>query len=96
MIQAGNWNEAPPEWGAAQLIAKENATSKQYVRHHAHHNYPGGTIEKLQTHPQTASNSHSMFDADVAAVKRQTGKEYVLGETNSGSLPTPLSLSVFS
>ncbi|KAG7293931.1 hypothetical protein NEMBOFW57_003992 [Staphylotrichum longicolle] len=85
IIQAGNWNQPPPEWGAAQLIAKENATSKQYVRHYAHHNYPGGSIEKLQTHSQTASNVRSMFEADVAAVKRQTGKEYVLGETNSVS-----------
>ncbi|KAG7284887.1 hypothetical protein NEMBOFW57_009502 [Staphylotrichum longicolle] len=85
IIQAGNWNQPPPEWGAAQLIAKENATSKQYVRHYAHHNYPGGSIEKLQTHSQTAGNVRSMFEADVAAVKRQTGKEYVLGETNSVS-----------
>lgn len=85
IIQAGNWNQAPPEWGAAQLIAKENATAKQYVRHYAHHNYPGGSIQKLQTHSQTASNIRQ-FDADVAAVKRE-GKEYVLGETNSGSCP---------
>ena len=92
IIQAGNWNQAPPEWGAAQLIAKENATSKQYVRHYAHHNYPGGTIQKLQTHSQTASNVRTLFEADVAAVKRQTGKEYVLGETNSGKHP-PLKVS---
>ncbi|KAH6623425.1 glycoside hydrolase family 79 protein [Chaetomium tenue] len=85
IIQAGNWNQAPPQWGAAQLIAKENATSKQYVRHYAHHNYPGGDIQKLQSHSQTASNVRSMFAADVAAVKQQTGKEYVLGETNSVS-----------
>ncbi|KAL2133819.1 hypothetical protein VTI74DRAFT_1625 [Chaetomium olivicolor] len=84
IIQAGNWNQPPPEWGAAQLIAQENATAKQYVRHYAHHNYPGGTVQKLQTHSQTASNIRSMFDADVAAVKRE-GKEYVLGETNSVS-----------
>ncbi|KAK3896868.1 glycoside hydrolase [Staphylotrichum tortipilum] len=85
IIQTGNWNQAPPEWGAAQFIAKENTTSKQYVRHYAHHNYPGGTIQKLQTHSQTASNVRNLFEADVAAVKRQTGKEYVLGETNSVS-----------
>ncbi|KAK3292830.1 glycoside hydrolase family 79 protein [Chaetomium fimeti] len=85
IIQAGNWNQAPPEWGAAQLIARENATSKPYVRHYAHHNYPGGDVQKLQTHSQTASNVRSMFAADVAAVKQQTGKEYILGETNSVS-----------
>ncbi|KAK4154252.1 glycoside hydrolase [Chaetomidium leptoderma] len=85
IIQAGNWNQAPPQWGAAQLMAKENATSRQYVRHYAHHNYPGGSIQKLQTHSETASNIRSLFDADVAAVKQQTGKEYVLGETNSVS-----------
>jgi hypothetical protein len=84
IIQAGNWNQPPPEWGAAQLIAKENTTSRQYVRHYAHHNYPGGSVQKLQNHSQTVSNIHSMFDADVAAVT-QSGKEYVLGETNSVS-----------
>lgn len=62
------------------------------MRHYAHHNYPGGSIEKLQTHSQTANNIRSMFDADVAAVKRQTGKEYVLGETNSGSCPPYVTL----
>ncbi|KAL2194997.1 glycoside hydrolase family 79 protein [Corynascus similis CBS 632.67] len=85
IIQAGNWNQPPPEWGAAQLIAKETAESRQYVRHYAHHNYPGGDVQKLQTHSQTASNVRSMFAADVAAVKQQTGKEYILGETNSVS-----------
>ncbi|KAL2186393.1 glycoside hydrolase family 79 protein [Thermothelomyces heterothallicus CBS 203.75] len=85
IIQAGNWNEPPPEWGAAQLIARENATASQYIRHYAHHNYPGGDVQKLQSHSQTSSNVRSMFAADVAAVKQQTGKEYVLGETNSVS-----------
>lgn len=99
IIQAGNWLQSPPQWGAAQLIARETAAAKQYIRHYAHHNYPGGSIQKLQTHSQTASNVRSMFNADVAAVKRQTGKEYVLGETNSGrrlsSLPShPLFLEI--
>ncbi|AEO59838.1 glycoside hydrolase family 79 protein [Thermothelomyces thermophilus ATCC 42464] len=85
IIQAGNWNQPPPEWGAAQLIASENATASQYIRHYAHHNYPGGDVQKLQSHSQTSSNVRSMFAADVAAVKQQTGKEYVLGETNSVS-----------
>jgi hypothetical protein len=58
------------------------------VRHYAHHNYPGGTVQKLQSHAQIASNIHTMFDADVAAA-RAVGKEYVLGETNSGE-PAPL------
>lgn len=84
IIQAGNWNQPPSEWGAAHLIARENQEAKQYIRHYSHHNYPGGDIQKLQSHSQTASNIR-MFDADVAAVLR-TGKEYVLGETNSGKL----------
>ncbi|SPQ24598.1 e9018af3-8033-4cad-b5e0-85f443488414 [Thermothielavioides terrestris] len=84
IIQAGNWNDAPPKWGAAELIAQENATAEQYVRHYAHHNYPGGTVQKLQSHAQIASNIHTLFDADVAAA-RAVGKEYVLGETNSVS-----------
>ncbi|KAK0625524.1 hypothetical protein B0T17DRAFT_508503 [Bombardia bombarda] len=84
IIQAGNWNSAAPTWGAAQLIATENSTVKQYVRHYAHHNYPGGTIQSLMTHSTTASNVRTNFNADVAAVLK-TGKEYVLGETNSVS-----------
>ncbi|KAK3385390.1 hypothetical protein B0H63DRAFT_182187 [Podospora didyma] len=83
IIQAGNWNQAPPQWGAAQLMAAENATVKQYVRHYAHHNYPGGDVKKLMTHPTTVK-SIQVFDADVAAVRR-AGKEYVFGETNSVS-----------
>ncbi|KAK3689891.1 hypothetical protein B0T22DRAFT_374914 [Podospora appendiculata] len=83
LIQAGNWNAAPPEWGAAKLIAAENATVRQYVRHYAHHNYPGGTIQSLMSHATTAKNIH-VFDADVKAALR-AGKQYVLGETNSVS-----------
>lgn len=82
VIQAGNWNDAPPKWGAAQLIATENATVKQYVRHYAHHNYPGGSIQSLMTHSTISKNLHT-FDADVAAA-RGVGKDYVFGETNSG------------
>ena len=86
IIQAGNWLQPPPEWGAAQLIARSNTTARQYVRHYAHHNYPGGSIQQLQTHSRTAGNIRSMFAADIAAVKAQdNGKEYVLGETNSVS-----------
>ncbi|KAK3313124.1 hypothetical protein B0H66DRAFT_569615 [Apodospora peruviana] len=85
IIQAGNWNDAAPKWGAAQLIASGNGTAREYVRHYAHHNYPGGTIQSLMTHPTTVKNVRNQFEADVAAVKAQTGKEYVLGETNSVS-----------
>lgn len=49
---------------------------------YAHHNYPGGTLESLMTHSNIVSNV-AVFDADVAAATG-TGKEYVLGETNSG------------
>lgn len=87
IIQAGNWNQPPPEWGAAQLIDRETPEASQYIRHYAHHNYPGGDVQKLQSHSQTSSNVRSMFAADVAAVKERTGKEYVLGETNSGNIP---------
>ncbi|KAK3490050.1 hypothetical protein B0T13DRAFT_514543 [Neurospora crassa] len=83
IIQAGNWNEAPPKWGAAQLIATENATVESYVRHYAHHNYPGGSIQSLMSHSAIAKNIHT-FDTDIAAA-RAIGKQYVFGETNSVS-----------
>lgn len=84
IIQAGNSNAAPPTWGAAELIATENATAKSYVRDYAHHNYPGGTVESLMSHSNIASNV-ATFDADISAAVG-TGKDYVLGETNSGIL----------
>ncbi|KAF4633644.1 hypothetical protein G7Y89_g4471 [Cudoniella acicularis] len=83
IIQAGNSNSAPPTWGAAELIATENATSQSYVHDYAHHNYPGGTVISLMTHSSTVSNV-AQFEADIAAAVG-TGKEYVLGETNSVS-----------
>ncbi|PSS15258.1 glycoside hydrolase family 79 protein [Amorphotheca resinae ATCC 22711] len=83
IIQAGNSNAAPPTWGAAELIATENATAKSYVRDYAHHNYPGGTVESLMSHSNIASNV-ATFDADISAAVG-TGKDYVLGETNSVS-----------
>jgi len=82
IIQAGNSNDSPPKWGAAELIATQNATVKQYVHDYAHHNYPGGSITSLMSHRGIASNLH-VFDADVAAALKE-GKQYVLGETNSG------------
>ncbi|KAK3951086.1 hypothetical protein QBC32DRAFT_371423 [Pseudoneurospora amorphoporcata] len=83
IIQAGNWNDAPPKWGASQLIATENATVKPYVRHYARHNYPGGTIQSLMTHSTISNNIHT-FDTDIVAAQA-IGKEYVFGETNSVS-----------
>lgn len=85
IIQAGNSNSLPPTWGAAELIATENATVKQYVKTYAHHNYPGGTVTSLMSHSNIASNLHQ-FDADIAAALGQ-GKPYIFGETNSGERP---------
>ncbi|KAI1499740.1 glycoside hydrolase family 79 protein [Biscogniauxia marginata] len=83
IIQAGNSNDAPPTWGAEELIATENDTVKQYVKTYAHHNYPGGSISSLMSHSGISSNLH-VFDADVAAALGE-GKPYVFGETNSVS-----------
>ncbi|KAK9426086.1 hypothetical protein SUNI508_12630 [Seiridium unicorne] len=83
IIQAGNSNDAPPTWGAAELIATENSTVQQYVKTYAHHNYPGGTVTSLMSHADIATNLH-VFDADVTAALGQ-GKPYVFGETNSVS-----------
>ncbi|KAI1377033.1 glycoside hydrolase family 79 protein [Hypoxylon crocopeplum] len=83
IIQAGNSNDSPPQWGAAELIATENSTVKQYVKTYAHHNYPGGTVTSLMSHRGISSNLH-VFDADVAAALKE-GKPYVFGETNSVS-----------
>ncbi|KAI1438297.1 hypothetical protein GGR50DRAFT_691467 [Xylaria sp. CBS 124048] len=83
IIQAGNSNNAPPQWGAAELISTENATVKQYIHDYAHHNYPGGTVASLMSHSDISSNLH-VFDSDIAAALK-VGKEYVFGETNSVS-----------
>ncbi|KAI8626336.1 glycoside hydrolase family 79 protein [Xylariaceae sp. FL1651] len=83
IIQAGNSNDSPPKWGAAELIATQNATVKQYVHDYAHHNYPGGTVTSLMSHKGIVSNLH-VFDADVTAALKE-GKQYVFGETNSVS-----------
>ncbi|KAH9904087.1 glycoside hydrolase family 79 protein [Xylariomycetidae sp. FL2044] len=83
VIQAGNSNDAPPTWGAAELIATQNASVKAYVQTYAHHNYPGGSVSSLMSHRGIVSNLH-VFDADVAAAVRE-GKPYVFGETNSVS-----------
>ncbi|TVY15567.1 Beta-glucuronidase [Lachnellula arida] len=81
--ESGNSNSAPPTWGAAELIATENATAKSYVYDYAHHNYPGGTITSLMSH-STISSNVGTFTADIAAAVG-VGKDYVLGETNSGT-----------
>jgi hypothetical protein len=83
IIQAGNSNAAPPTWGAAELIATENATARSYVHDYAHHNYPGGTLTSLMSHANIVSDL-AIFTPEVAAAAT-TGKEYVLGETNSVS-----------
>ncbi|KAK5627518.1 hypothetical protein RRF57_003233 [Xylaria bambusicola] len=82
IIQAGNSNDSPPKWGAAELIATQNATVKQYIHNYAHHNYPGGTVTSLMSHSGISRNIH-VFDADVAAALKE-GKQYIFGETNSG------------
>ncbi|KAI1342290.1 glycoside hydrolase family 79 protein [Xylariaceae sp. FL0016] len=83
IIQAGNSNDRPPTWGAAELIATQNATVKQHVKDYAHHNYPGGSVTSLMSHKEIAKDLH-VFDSDVAAAL-QEGKQYVFGETNSVS-----------
>ncbi|TVY40669.1 Beta-glucuronidase, partial [Lachnellula occidentalis] len=83
IIQAGNSNSAPPTWGAAELIATENATVKSYVHNYAHHNYPGGSLTSLMSHSSISRNV-GIFTADIAAAVG-VGKDYVLGETNSVS-----------
>ncbi len=83
IIQAGNSNSGPPTWGAAELIATQNSTVKEYIATYAHHNYPVGSIQDLMTHSKTVANVRG-FKADVAAA-RAIGAPYVLGETNSVS-----------
>ncbi|KAL2061360.1 hypothetical protein VTL71DRAFT_7633 [Oculimacula yallundae] len=83
LIQAGNHNESPPKWGAEELISTQNDTVKSYVRTYAHHNYPGGKVPALMSHAGISSNLN-IFKGDLAAAAT-TGKEYVLGETNSQS-----------
>ncbi|KAL1841906.1 hypothetical protein VTJ49DRAFT_6428 [Mycothermus thermophilus] len=85
LIQAGNRLQSPPGWGAAQIAQQEDANSRQYVRHYAHHNYPGGNVQQLQQHSRIVSNVRNMFAVDSQTVRRVTGKEYVIGETNSVS-----------
>ena len=89
IIQYGNSNVAPPTWGAQELIVTMNATAESYAYDYSHHNYPGGSLTTLMSHANVVSNMNQ-FKADVAATVA-VGKEYVLGETNSGRC----SLSVF-
>jgi hypothetical protein len=83
IIQAGNSNVSPPTWGAVQLLSTNNATARAYVHDYSHHNYPGGSLTALMSHSGIASNMNQ-FNADVVAANG-VGKEYVLGETNSGT-----------
>jgi hypothetical protein len=55
-----------------------------YVFEYAHHNYPGGTLTSLMSHSGIVTNLNQ-YPADIAAAAK-TGKDYVLGETNSGRL----------
>lgn len=82
IIQAGNSNSDAPTWGAAELIPVLNSTARSYVYDYAHHNYPGGTVTSLMSHSGIVSNMNK-FIADVQPATA-IGKEYVLGETNSG------------
>lgn len=82
IIQAGNSNASPPTWGAAELIASGNATVRTYVKDYAHHNYPGGSLQDLMSHSGIVSNLAPIGTDGKAA--NAVGKEYVLGETNSG------------
>ena len=84
IIQAGNSNTDPPTWGAAELIKHLNSSSKSYVHDYSHHNYPGGTVTSLMSHSGIVNNMKK-FKADVAAAVA-VGKDYVLGETNSGTV----------
>lgn len=87
IIQAGNFVSGPPTWSAAELVANENASALPYIRDWSHHNYnQGGSSANLTTlmnHTDIVDNVATYLpDLAVAA---QTGKEYVIGETNSVS-----------
>ncbi|WDK15152.1 hypothetical protein CGRA01v4_06433 [Colletotrichum graminicola] len=58
IIQAGNSNIPPPQWGAEELIGSSNSTVRDYVRTYSHHNYPGGTVTSLMSHANIARNIH--------------------------------------
>ncbi|KDN71264.1 hypothetical protein CSUB01_08651 [Colletotrichum sublineola] len=81
IIQAGNSNVPPPQWGAEELIRGSNTTMRQYVRTYSHHNYPGGTVASLMSHANIAKDIH-VFDADIVSALA-VNKPYVFGETNS-------------
>jgi hypothetical protein len=66
---------------------------RAYVHDYAHHNYPGGTVQSLMSHADIVSNL-AVFTPDVKAATN-VGKEYVLGETNSGILFLPSYLPSF-
>lgn len=92
IIQAGNSNASPPTWGAAELIAGGNATVRTFVKDYAHHNYPGGSLQSSMSHSGSVSNMAPIGMDGMAA--NVVGKEYVLGETNSGMLLFPPSCFV--
>lgn len=57
---------------------------RTYVKDYAHHNYPGGSVQSLMSHSGIVSNLAPLGTDGKAA--NAVGKEYVLGETNSGWL----------
>ena len=87
IIQAGNFVSGPPKWSAAELLANENASAVPYIKDWSHHNYHQGgsnaNLEMLVNHTDISANiADYTADLEVANV---TGREYVIGETNSGA-----------
>ncbi|CAL3970494.1 unnamed protein product [Diplocarpon coronariae] len=88
-FQAGNFIEAPPTWGASELIATQNDSVKSYVRSYAHHHYPVGSVRDLMSH-RNITDSLEVFRPEISAATA-AGKDFVLGEANtagSGGDPT--------
>ncbi|KAI1814922.1 glycoside hydrolase family 79 protein [Poronia punctata] len=84
VIQVGNSNDSPPTWdAAAELVAAQNETVRQFIHGNAHHNYPGGSIFSPMSHRDIASNLQ-VLDSDVATALNEC-KQYIFGETNSVS-----------
>ncbi|KAK2032535.1 glycoside hydrolase family 79 protein [Colletotrichum zoysiae] len=81
IVQAGNSNVPPPQWGAQELIRNTDPKVRDYVQTYSHHNYPGGTVASLMSHSNIASNIYQ-YNADIASALA-VNKPYVFGETNS-------------
>ena len=84
IIQGSNSLEGPPQWGAATLIKEQNATAMGYLKIFSHHNYPGAKdVAGLMNHAGVVRNL-ARFAVDIRAAAG-VGREYVFGETNSGT-----------